>query len=903
MNTARDELIVWLESHRSALIHRWTTQEAIAICAVDGQAVTTLTSATIEAADLYDAIVAAVRGDQNALVEQLRALAFTDCEYALSASIALAQNVCQSITDLTSDSVRDLRQAQIFTEILTNLFKQATLEVIKTWETHARRIIADREFLTESLENASAAADKRALQLQSLNIISRQLSSLLEEERIIDFVVFSIQQLTGAAFVSIWLPENADPSGNADQLILKARRMTGIGLPPEAEMNVSASHPTDLVALAFRTGALQFDRAPNPACHGSWLQPNCGALALPMTIANQVVAVTLLQDPDPLNQLRLQQELAQGVVGQAAIALQNARLYAEIRALNADLERRVAERTRELQDEKDRLATIHQISTEVSSTLDLDTLLRTSLKLLAEVTRAEQGMILLVEQPDCEVLVTRAVFGLEEEEYSFLRFPIHSGIPGWVVQHRASVVIGDVAQDKRNVGIPAGSSYPSAGALLAVPLIMQGEVLGVIVLSHHQPGFFHDDHLRVLNACAGPIAIGINNANLFQTISAEYERHSELLHQQRTEASKINAILQSLNDGVIVCDLYGSILAVNAAAGPILHRSVEELVVWNLHDLLARYLGPRAAELPLDELLRRPLDRENKPRIYTSTARIGVKTVELTLGPVLKDDGELIGALLVLRDITREIEADRMKTEFIGTMSHELRTPMTAIKGFTQLLLMGGLGPLTPTQHEFVTTIYNNTERMIAIINDVLDLTKIEAGSVELEWRAIHLAEVLSNVITEVKDLAAKRNQELTFSLPPGLPLVLSDAHRLHQILYNLVINAVKFTPRGGKIWIEASEALPADLPPEVREQVPPDRRYLRVDVRDTGVGISPDDLPRIFDRFYRTDNPLKIEAGGTGLGLSLVRPLVHLLGGHLWVRSTLGEGSTFSFILPAIEA
>jgi signal transduction histidine kinase len=132
--------------------------------------------------------------------------------------------------------------------------------------------------------------------------------------------------------------------------------------------------------------------------------------------------------------------------------------------------------------------------------------------------------------------------------------------------------------------------------------------------------------------------------------------------------------------------------------------------------------------------------------------------------------------------------------------------------------------------------------------------------------------------------------------------MVRGDAHRLHQIIYNLLVNAVKYTPRGGQIWVEACEPVTADLPEEVRDQIALDRRYLQVNIRDTGVGISAEDLPRIFDRFYRTENPLKIEAGGTGLGLSLVRPLVHLLGGRMWVRSAVGTGSTFAFVLPAAE-
>lgn len=896
-----NDLATWLQVHHLRLLDNWAELGAGLEDGVTGPLpIATLAPPAVAAADLYAAVTAAARGDGAALVEQLRLLSASQGRQGVTASISLARALRQSTIALIHASVSDPAAALALSNAVGDLFEQAIFELVETWEEHTRRIIEDREFIAESLEVASAAADKRALQLQSLNVISRQLSSVLEEEAILHLVVNNIHQLTGAAHVAIWQP---DATSCLDGLA--CRQSVGVAQVSVPEMRVRADHPTDLVARAFRSGTIQFDPQPDPAGQGAWLQPGCGALALPMVVGQRVVAVTVLQDPDPLHQLRLQQDLAQGVVGQAAIALQNARLYAEIRTLNTDLERRVAERTRELQEEKDRLATIYQISTEVSSTLDLDALLNTSLKLLAEVTRAEQGAILLIEQPEGDVLVTRAVFGIGDEVEQYVRLPLDSGIAGQVVQSRSGLLISDVSSDARWLATPGGLAYPPHGAVVAVPLIFQGEVLGVITLAHHQTGFFNEDYLRLLNACAGAIAIGVNNANMFQTLSAEYERRSELLRQQRTETSKINAILQSLNDGVIVCDLYGSILAVNTAAAPILQRKFEELVLWNLHDLLERYLGPRIIELPLSELLRHPLTSEGQPRIFTSTMRVGMRVVSLTLGPVLKnnDDTELLGALLVLRDITRETEADRMKTEFIGTMSHELRTPMTAIKGFTQLLLMGNLGPLTPTQREFVTTIYNNTERMINLINDVLDLTKIESGSIELEWRALHMAEVLSGVITELKDLVAERGHQLTISLPPGLPLVRGDAHRLHQIVYNLLVNAVKYTPRGGQIWVEACEPVIADLPDEVRDQIALDRRYLQVNIRDTGVGISAEDLPRIFERFYRAENPLKIEAGGTGLGLSLVRPLVNLLGGRLWVRSTPGVGSTFAFLLPAAES
>ncbi|NTU80813.1 MAG: GAF domain-containing protein, partial [Chloroflexales bacterium] len=790
-------------------------------------------------------------------------------------------------------------------EALDELFGRAAAAVARAWDAHSRELIRDHEFIAESLDSASAAADRRALQLQALNVISQQLSAILEPDQLFDLVVTNLSRLTGVAHIALWMPSELGiglDEGDSGTPALAVCRSSGVEASPLAGMIIPLEYESDIVARAFNSGLLQFEPQPDAPRQGPWLQPGCGVLALPMVSGDRSLAVVVLQDPDPINQLRLQQDLAQAVISQTAIALSNAGLYAEVRGLNVELERRVVERTRELQDEKDRLATIHQISTEVSSTLDLDALLNTSLQLLAGITRAEHASIMLVEQDDSSLMVTRAVLGVPANPNNYIRFPIGSGIAGWVAQHRVGLLIDDVGKDERWVSMPGGSIRKREGAMVTVPLVMQGDVLGVISLSHRQVGYFHEGHLRMLSACAGSIAIGINNANLFQVISAEAERRYELLDHQQKEASQTQAILQSLSDGVIVCDLEGRVLVTNPAAATILARNVEELLLWNLHDILARYLGSRSPEMPLEDLLHRPLTRDEQPRFFQSTLKVGVRTVSLSLGPVLKDDSELLGALLVLHDITREVEADRLKTEFIGTMSHELRTPMTAIKGFTQLLSMGGLGPLNETQREFVTTIYSNTERMIALINDVLDITKIESGSVDLEWRSLHLAETLSGVVTELRGLKAERHHELSISIPPGLPLVRADAHRLHQILLNLLANAFKYTPKGGEISVEAHETSFEQLPEEVRDTVIPGRRYTQLSIHDTGVGIAVEDLSRIFDRFYRTENPLKIEAGGTGLGLSLVKPLVELLGGRIWVRSTPGEGSTFSFILPATE-
>ncbi|NNJ11930.1 GAF domain-containing protein [Chloroflexales bacterium ZM16-3] len=899
----RNDLTTWLTAHRIDLSAPWADVISESASPLFGDqldddgAVATISSPAVSVDQLYDALVFAASGDYDTLNTRVHAITYSDDirDQALNERMTRAFEFRRAFRTLLRRQVSDPTHTLEMFDEFDVLFEHLLGTLADGWAAHNAEVIREREFIAESLDAASAAADQRALQLKALNDISQRLSASLERSQLLDLVATSLHRLTGVVHIAVWMPVE----GDANDLV--ATYTCGEDAELTQGMRIAKSSTQDLTCRAFSTGRIQFEMTPDPAPQGAWYREGCGVLALPMIMHDRAIGVVTLQDPNPVEQLRFQQDLAQGVISQAAIALQNAQLYTEVRTLNVELEQRVEERTRQLQDEKDRLATINEISTEVSSTLDLDTLLNTSLTVLASISQAEHASIMLVEQDDSSLLVTRAVYGVPPSPGNYIRFPLGSGIAGWVAQQRKGALVDDIGTDERWVSIPGGSLRKRQGSMIAVPLLMQGEVLGVISISHRDPGYFHEGHLRLLSACAGPIAIGINNANLFQMISAEAERRYELLDRQQTESSQIEAILQNLADGVIVCDLYGSVLMANQAAGSFLGRTIEDLLLWNLHDIITRYLGPRSPELPLAELLARPFDAREQRRIFISTTKVGTRMVSMTMGSVLKEDGQMLGALLVVRDITREIEADRMKTEFIGTMSHELRTPMTAIKGFTQLLAMGGLGPLNDTQREFVNTIHMNTERMIALINDVLDITKIESGSVDLEWRSLHMAEAISGVMSELQGMISAHDHELIISIPPGLPLVRADAHRLHQILFNLLSNAVKYTPKGGKISIQAHETNLANLPEHVRASVASDKRYAQMNIRDTGVGVARDDLSRIFDRFYRTENPLKIEAGGTGLGLSLVKPLVELLGGRIWVESTLGEGSTFSFILPAI--
>lgn len=231
-------------------------------------------------------------------------------------------------------------------------------------------------------------------------------------------------------------------------------------------------------------------------------------------------------------------------------------------------------------------------------------------------------------------------------------------------------------------------------------------------------------------------------------------------------------------------------------------------------------------------------------------------------------------------------EANRLKTEFVSMVTHELRTPLTSVLGYVGLLLDGEAGEVGAEQHEYLTIVKNNAGRLLALINDLLDIARIEAGGIDLQRTAVDVGRLLHQVADTLAPLLDAKNQLLSLDLPEAVPPVWADPDRLMQIVINLVSNAHKYTPAGGSISVVAEQF----------------DGFGRVHVRDSGVGLSADELTHLFTKFFRARNPATRGAAGSGLGLALTRSLVELHGGALTVVSTPGQGSTFSFTMPLAD-
>jgi two-component system phosphate regulon sensor histidine kinase PhoR len=258
--------------------------------------------------------------------------------------------------------------------------------------------------------------------------------------------------------------------------------------------------------------------------------------------------------------------------------------------------------------------------------------------------------------------------------------------------------------------------------------------------------------------------------------------------------------------------------------------------------------------------------------------RLQVNAVPLRLAP------DETGVVMVLHDVTELRRLEQVRTEFVANVSHELRTPLTAIHGYLETLLGGALEERANARR-FLEIVFRHTERLGRLLNDLTDLSNIELGKVSLALEAVRLGEVVESVLAIIGPKADAGRVALATDLPSGLPLVRADRDRLAQILINLVDNAVKYTPEGGRVTVRAGGGA---------------RGLVEIAVSDTGVGIPPGDLPRITERFYRVDRARSRELGGTGLGLAIVKHLVLAHGGELRIDSAPGQGTTVRFTLPA---
>lgn len=366
--------------------------------------------------------------------------------------------------------------------------------------------------------------------------------------------------------------------------------------------------------------------------------------------------------------------------------------------------------------------------------------------------------------------------------------------------------------------------------------------------------------------------------NMLEDLNVEKQRVEQ-------EKAKDEAILTSIGDGMIITDNKARILRINTVGAKMLEvidpetvqskAFAEAFAFWGKeekrvsHELIPVYITLQTQQ-PAEEMFSYHLSNGHK------------LLVNMMASPVALN-GKIIGTITILRDVTKEKEVDRMKTEFISLASHQLRTPLSAIKWFTEMLLSGDAGKLKTEQQDFAHNIYDSTERMIQLVNSLLNISRIESGRIIIDPKPTDLKELVQGIVNDLKAKTAHKEQNLIISVHESLPKINVDARLIGQVYLNLLTNAIKYTPKKGDITVLISKK---------------DDQIIS-QVSDTGYGIPKNQQGRIFQKFFRGDNIIKVETDGTGLGLYLIKAIIDSSGGKIWFESEEGKGTTFWFSLP----
>jgi signal transduction histidine kinase len=619
-------------------------------------------------------------------------------------------------------------------------------------------------------------------------------------------------------------------------------------------------------------------------------------------------------------------KLLQTFADQAVIAIENARLFTELEARNRDLTEALEQQTAT----SEILRVISQSQTDVQPVFD--TIVKSAVKLCG----ALRGSLQRFDGERIHLVATHnwSTEALELLGRQFPMQPDNSRATTRAILNRAVVNISDVLEEPGySPDMLNFTRFGGFRSILSVPILREGRPIGAITVSRAAVGLFSENYVDLLKTFADQAVIAIENVRLFNELQARTTELTRSVEQLTALAEVSRAVTSTLDVETVLDTVVSRARQLAGADGCLIYEYDEPTQQFHLRaadNLDAGYVetlrglplrkgegvSGRAAEM------REPVQVADisgraayESRVREVTIRAGFRAA-LSV-PLLRED-ETIGSLILIRkapgefsteivealktfatqsalaiqnarlfkeieDKGRQLEvASRHKSQFLANMSHELRTPLNAILGYTELLIDGIYGEMPDKARETMARIERSGRHLLALINDVLDLSKIEAGHLTLSLTDYSLGEIVNTVVTAMEPLAAEKGLALRVALDPALPMARGDDRRISQVLLNLVGNAVKFTD-SGEVRIEAKAA---------------DGAFL-VSVSDSGLGIAAEDQSRIFEEFQQADTSNTRKKGGTGLGLAIAKRILALHGGRIWVESVPGKGSTFSFTLP----
>jgi signal transduction histidine kinase len=827
----------------------------------------------------------------------------------------LKENEVVGLIAIYRREVRPFTDKQI--ALLTNFASQAVIAIenarlFEAEQARTREVTERTHELAESLQYQTAISEVLA-------VISR---SKFDLQPVLETIARIASSLCAAEDVIILLREGDDLRTTAHcgsvPVELNIRRPIGRGW-------VSGRAVVDRMSIHVRDLAAAGDEFPLGR-EIAQLRGHRTALAIPLLREGEAVGCFLLRRPRVEDFADKQIALLRTFADQAVIAIENVRLFDEVQARSRELSESLEQQT----------ATAEVLKVISRSTFELQPVLDALVESATHLCEAADAFIFL---PDGELYRVAARYGFSADAQEYLE------------QHPVTVdrgsVAGRTALEGRVVHVPDVLADPEYArldvqriggyrALLGAPLLREGSVIGVITVARKVPQPFTAKQIELLQTFADQAVIAIENVRLFDEVHARTDELAKSVEELRALGEVSQAVNSTLDLQTVLSTIVAKAVQLSATDGGAIYvfdeksqqfqlratHGTDETMIAAIREqgirtderIIARATAQRAP-VQIPDLVKEP----SSP-IVNIVIRAGYRAVLVV--PLLRP-GEIVGTLVVRRKqpgefpestvelletfadqsvlaiqnarLFREIEeksrelseASKHKSQFLANMSHELRTPLNAILGYAELMLDSIYGEPSDKMRTVLERLQSNGRHLLGLINDVLDLSKIEAGQLTLSLNDYSLGDVVHGVVSAVEPLAAEKRLAFTAEVAPDLPTGRGDGRRLSQVLLNLVGNAIKFTDKG-EVAIRASVTDGA----------------FTVAVCDTGPGIAAADQAKIFEEFQQADSSITRKKGGTGLGLSIAKRIIEMHGGRIWVESEPGKGSTFYFTLPVrVEA
>jgi two-component system, OmpR family, phosphate regulon sensor histidine kinase PhoR len=553
-------------------------------------------------------------------------------------------------------------------------------------------------------------------------------------------------------------------------------------------------------------------------------------------------------------------DLVASFANQAAVAIENARLYEAA------------------QQQAHELSVLHQVAQDTAVTLDVDELLHQTTRLITSLLYPNVFSFVIVDEETGQLRAHPSSRGVPDSFYDVV-IPYDESVAGHVVQTGQPYLVTDTAAEPRYFRGAADSRSE-----VAVPLIVNGRVIAAINVESPEADAFSESDVRFLVTLANQVAAAIERAELYRTLHEQALSLSKQVAARtmelQAEKERTLAILENAGEGIFYADPDGYILYANTALEQQSRYRRSQLLAQRL-DILINKQTPTSSHDELGQAIARR--QRWSGELFGQRQDGQPYDVAMTITPIQSADEQMIGFVGILSDITRLKEVDRLKTKFVSNVSHELRTPLTNIKTYLTLLERGN----HKKRERYLQVLNHETNRLTRLIQDLLDLSKLETESQVQPAQATDLWRLMQEFYEVFLPKAVNKHISLQLLPPPALPLVGVEEHHLAQLLSNFLTNALAYIRSGDEITMQAGQGNLGE------------KTAVWFQVADTGPGIEADDLPRLFDRFYRGRRVQELNIPGTGLGLAICKEIVNLYGGRIQVESQPAKGTAFTVYLP----